>query len=72
MKSKLNFACAIALLLVSLAACAPATPKNRALMRFSLHSGLRREELDHVLRVCEEIRDDTGMWNWKSTKRRKV
>jgi len=52
--------------------CAPATPKNRALMRFSLHSGLRREELDHVLRVCEEIRDDTGMWNWKSTKRRKV
>lgn len=51
--------------------CAPATPKNRALMRFSLHSGLRREELDHVLLVCEEIRDDTGMWNWKSTKRRK-
>ncbi|MBN1278949.1 MAG: quorum-sensing autoinducer CAI-1 synthase [Chlorobiaceae bacterium] len=51
---------------------APATPKTRSLMRFSLHSGIRTDELDYVLKVCEEIRDDIGMWNWKSTKRRKA
>ncbi|ASQ91590.1 hypothetical protein CHL67_02940 [Prosthecochloris sp. GSB1] len=45
----------------------PATPKNRSLMRFSLHSGLRRDELEYVLKVCAEIRDEVNMWNWKST-----
>lgn len=50
----------------------PATPKTRSLMRFSLHSGLQMEALDYVLGVCEEIRDEIGMWNWKSTKRGKV
>jgi len=49
----------------------PATPKNRTLMRFSLHSDLKKEELDYTLKVCEEIRDEIGMWNWKSTKKRK-
>ena len=49
---------------------APATPKNRALIRFSLHSGLKREELQYVLKVCEEIRDEVNMWEWKSTKRK--
>ncbi len=48
----------------------PATPKNRSLMRFSLHSGLKREELEYVLEVCEEIRDEVNMWKWKSTKRK--
>lgn len=49
---------------------APATPKNRALIRLSLHSGLTRSELEHVLKVCEEIRDEVNMWEWKSTKRK--
>lgn len=51
--------------------CAPATPKNRSLMRFSLHCGLEQNELQHVLDVCGAIRDDVGMWNWKSTRRNK-
>lgn len=46
----------------------PATPKNRSLMRFSIHSGLTRSELDYVLNVCADIRDEIGMWNWKSTR----
>lgn len=49
---------------------APATPKNRSLVRFSLHSGLKREDLQYVLNVCEEIRDEVNMWEWKSTKRK--
>ncbi len=49
---------------------APATPKNRALIRLSLHSGLKRSEIEHVLKVCEEIRGEVNMWEWKSTKRK--
>ena len=49
---------------------APATPKKRSLMRFSLHSDLKQEELDYVLGVCEEIRDEVGMWEWKSTRKK--
>ena len=49
---------------------APATPKNRSLVRFSLHSGMSTAELEYVLEVCEKIRDKTGMWNWKSTKKK--
>lgn len=50
----------------------PATPKTRSLMRFSLHSGLSREEIDYVLNVCETIRHDIGMSSWKSTKRNQL
>jgi CAI-1 autoinducer synthase len=49
---------------------APATPKNRSLMRFSMNSDLDQDVLDYVLNVCEEIRDEIGMWNWKSTRRK--
>ena len=48
----------------------PATPKNRSLMRFSVHSELKKEELQYVLKVCEEVRDEVNMWEWKSTKRK--
>jgi len=50
----------------------PATPKTRSLMRFSVHSGLKKFELQYVLDVCETIRDEVGMWNWKSTRRKKA
>lgn len=48
----------------------PATPKNRTLVRFSLHSELKKEELQYLVSVCEEIRDEVKMWDWKSTKRK--
>ncbi|NMW19818.1 MAG: quorum-sensing autoinducer synthase [Chlorobiaceae bacterium] len=51
---------------------APATPKTRSLMRFSVHSGLEKSELQYVLDVCETIREEIGMWNWKSTRRKKA
>jgi len=34
--------------------CAPATPENKALMRFTVNSSLTREQLDHTLNVCAE------------------
>jgi CAI-1 autoinducer synthase len=50
--------------------CAPATPKNRSLMRFSLHSGLSMDDLQYVIDTCGSIREEVGMWEWKSTKRK--
>ncbi len=50
--------------------CAPATPKNRTLMRLSVHSGIEKSDLQYVLDVCEAIRDEVDMWSWKSTKKR--
>jgi len=52
--------------------CAPATPKNRSLIRFSLNSNLQRNELDHILSVCAEVREEVGMWDWRSTRGKKI
>lgn len=49
--------------------CAPATPKNRSLMRFTLNSGLTDVEVDRVLEVCEEMREEVDLPNWSSSKR---
>jgi CAI-1 autoinducer synthase len=51
--------------------CAPATPKNRSMVRFSLHCNLTRDELNRVLRACAEIRLKTGFDQWPSTRRRR-
>ena len=51
--------------------CAPATPKNRSMVRLSLHSALKQDELDRVLGACREIRSKTGFDQWPSTRRRR-
>lgn len=50
--------------------CAPATPKNRACIRLSLHSDLSADALDRIAVVCGEIRDEVGMADWPSTRRK--
>lgn len=50
--------------------CAPATANNRSLIRLSINAGLSREELDHVIRVCAEIRDEVDLESWASTRRK--
>ncbi|MCW5749915.1 MAG: quorum-sensing autoinducer CAI-1 synthase [Alphaproteobacteria bacterium] len=52
--------------------CAPATPKNRALVRFSVTAAHTPEQLDRVAEVCAEIRDEVGMRDWPSTQRKSV
>jgi len=37
--------------------CAPATPKNRSLLRFSLNSNLSLANLDYILSACSDVRD---------------
>lgn len=48
---------------------APATAKNRSIVRFSVNSSLTTEDLERIVEVCRDIRDETGMWNWPSTRR---
>lgn len=49
--------------------CAPATPKNRALMRFSVHAALTLADLDRIVGTCRDIRDEVDLANWPSTRR---
>jgi len=49
--------------------CAPATPRNRSIIRFSVSANLKGDELQRILDVCAEIRDQVGMANWPSTRR---
>ena len=50
--------------------CAPATPKNRALIRFSVNAGLTRAELERIVNVCHDIRDEVNFADWPSTRRK--
>lgn len=49
--------------------CAPATPKNRALMRFSVNAELTDTDLERIVTVCRDIREEIDLANWPSTRR---
>jgi CAI-1 autoinducer synthase len=50
---------------------APATPKNRSLIRFSVHCSLTDLELRQIIDVCYRIREEIGLAEWPSTRRKK-
>lgn len=49
--------------------CAPATPKARALIRFSVNAGLTEFELQKIVRACHEIVTELDVPNWRSSLR---
>lgn len=49
--------------------CAPATPKNRSLVRLTLNSGLDRTQLSRIIQACDDIRTEADLDNWSSTRR---
>ncbi len=49
--------------------CAPATPKNRSLVRLTLNSGLTAVEIEKVLSACEDMRAEVHLPSWSSTRR---
>jgi CAI-1 autoinducer synthase len=49
--------------------CAPATAKNRSLVRFTLNSGLTDVEIARLIEVCAQIRDRVKFQDWPSTRR---
>jgi CAI-1 autoinducer synthase len=48
----------------------PATPEKRCLIRFTVNCGHTRNELDHVISVCRDIREEVDLENWASTRRK--
>ncbi|GJJ04456.1 CAI-1 autoinducer synthase [Duganella rhizosphaerae] len=50
--------------------CAPATAKNRSLVRLTLNAGLTDIEMDKLLAVCADIRERVALSSWSSTRRR--
>lgn len=50
--------------------CAPATARDRALMRLTMHACLTAVEIDRLIQVCAEIRDEVNLAGWRSTQRK--
>lgn len=48
---------------------APATPKNRSLIRLSIHAGLSDTDIERLIAACRDIRDEVDLANWPSTRR---
>ena len=52
--------------------CAPATSKNRAMVRLTLTSGLTEAELDHVECVARELAPVLKPWDWPIARRNRA
>jgi 7-keto-8-aminopelargonate synthetase-like enzyme len=52
--------------------CAPATSKNRAMVRLTVSSALTDAELDHVLEVAAEVAPLVEPWKWPLARRAAV
>lgn len=49
---------------------APATAKNRACIRLSVHAGLDDNDIRRIVGVCTDIRDQVDYASWSSTRRK--
>ncbi|MYM38465.1 alpha-hydroxyketone-type quorum-sensing autoinducer synthase [Duganella qianjiadongensis] len=49
--------------------CAPATAKNRSLVRLTLNSGLSAAQLAQIIAGCAAVREELDWQNWSSTRR---
>jgi CAI-1 autoinducer synthase len=49
--------------------CAPATAKNRSLVRLTLNCGLTQEHIARLLDACADMRAEVDMARWPSTRR---
>ncbi|MES1924674.1 alpha-hydroxyketone-type quorum-sensing autoinducer synthase [Salinisphaera sp. T31B1] len=49
--------------------CAPATATKRSLIRLSVNTSHTYAQINRVIEVCAEIRDEVDLANWPSTRR---
>jgi CAI-1 autoinducer synthase len=49
--------------------CAPATAKNRSLVRLTLNAGLTGEQIGRLLDACADMRREVDLDSWSSTRR---
>lgn len=52
--------------------CAPATSRNRTMVRLTVHAGLTDAELDYTVSVAEQIAPIVEPWNWPLARRQRV
>ncbi len=52
--------------------CAPATSRNRTMVRLTLHAGLTEAELDHVQTAAAELAPTLQPWKWPIARRARV
>jgi CAI-1 autoinducer synthase len=52
--------------------CAPATSRNRSMVRLTLNAGLTGAELDHVEAVAAEVAPLVKPWDWAIARRQKA
>ena len=48
----------------------PATPEKRCLMRFTVNCELTDAEISHVVDVCKDIKEELGVDQWSSSRRK--
>lgn len=51
--------------------CAPATSRNRAMVRLTLNAALTSAEMDHLIRVAAEIAPIVKPWEWPIARRQR-
>ncbi|MGV7209005.1 alpha-hydroxyketone-type quorum-sensing autoinducer synthase [Oxalobacteraceae bacterium A2-2] len=49
--------------------CAPATARNRALVRLTLNAGLSQAQMAQLLGACAAVREQLDLASWSSTRR---
>ncbi|MES2901379.1 MAG: alpha-hydroxyketone-type quorum-sensing autoinducer synthase [Pseudomonadota bacterium] len=49
--------------------CAPATAKNRSLVRLTLNSGMSESQVERLLDACADMRREVDLGSWSSTRR---
>lgn len=52
--------------------CAPATSRNRSMVRLTLNSALTEAEMDHVENVLREVAPLAQPWNWPIARRQRA
>ncbi len=50
--------------------CAPATPRNRSVIRLSVNASLTEADMDRLLGAAEEVVPELEVWNWPSSRRK--
>jgi CAI-1 autoinducer synthase len=51
--------------------CAPATSRNRAMVRLTLNAALTNAEMDHVIAVAAEVAPLVKPWDWPIARRQR-
>jgi CAI-1 autoinducer synthase len=50
--------------------CAPATAKNRSLVRLTLNSGMKPAQIARLIDACADMRGEVDLESWSSTQRK--